>query len=94
MNVDSAIIDRIVAGVLNQLATGGESARGDVTAESQRRGGIAESVTVEANVVTAEVLLTQVNGQSRIVVSERAIVTPAAWDAAKERGIEIVRSSN
>ena len=84
MNIDSATIDRIVAGVLNQLTEGGERAQEDVTAGGAK---------LTADVVTAGVLLGAVNGQSRIVVSEKAIVTPAAWDTAKERGVEIVRSA-
>jgi hypothetical protein len=93
MNIDSSTIDRIVAGVLHQLAGGGDGAARVVTAETQSHGGRAENVSLTENVVTAEVLLAHVDGQSRIAVRDRAIVTPAAWDAAKERRIEIVRAS-
>ncbi len=93
MQIDTSIIDRIVAGVLTQLGTGGEGARGHVTAETQRRGGSAEGVAIDANVVTADVLLECMKGESRILVTERAIVTPAAWDAARERGVEIIKQS-
>lgn len=93
MNLDSSTIDRIVAGVLNQLAGGGDGAPSGVTAAAPSRGGRAESVSITENVVTAEVLLAHVAGQSRIAVRDRAIVTPAAWDTARERGIEIVRAS-
>lgn len=105
MNLDSSTIDRIVAGVLNQLGKGEEIARDVFTAESRSRGGSAESSVsreatpsatgdvIEANVVTADVLLGSMNGASQVTVGDRAIVTPAAWDAARERGVEIVRSS-
>lgn len=95
MQIDSHTIDRIVAGVLRQLGTGTgvDGASGAVTAETRRRGGHAESVAVTTNVVTADVLMGGLNGSARVVVAERAIVTPAAWDAAREHGIEIVRSS-
>lgn len=93
MNTDTATIDRIVAGVLNQLAGGGDGAPEAATAKTRNRGEGAETVTMTANVVTAEALLAHIDGRSRIVVPKRAIVTPAAWDAAKERRIEIVRAS-
>jgi hypothetical protein len=92
MNLDSTTVERIVAGVLNQLATGRVSAPVDLSAQTEKREGSAEPVKLAADVVTAEVLLKESNGHSRIIVSERAVVTPAAWDAAKERGVEIVRS--
>jgi hypothetical protein len=96
MNSDSATIDRIVAGVLNQLAGSEDGAPNDpaaVIAAVPNRGGRAESVSITDNVVTAQVLLAHVNGEARIAVRDRAVVTPAAWDAARERGIEIVRAS-
>ena len=37
-------------------------------------------------------MLDALSGASRIAVAERAIVTPAAWDVARERGVKIVRS--
>lgn len=96
MNIDSSTIERIVAGVLKQLAGGGESApRGPAagTAEVPRRRGRAENVSITENVVTAQVLLAHANKDARIAVRDRAIITPAAWDAARERGVEIVRAS-
>lgn len=105
MSIDTSTIDRIVAGVLTQLAAHGEDARGGRTTEEQRHRGIANIVvspeatpTVEADatsitarVITADVLLESLSGQTQITVSQKAIVTPAAWDVARERGLEIVR---
>ena len=93
MNLDSSTIDRIVAGVLTQLGAGADDARGELTTETQRHGGSAECVVIDAGVVTAQVLLQASKSASQVTVSDRAIVTPAAWDAAKEQGIEIIRSS-
>jgi hypothetical protein len=96
MNLDSSTIDRIVAGVLHQLAGSGNGApmrQVGETAETPSRGGRAESVSITENVVTAEVLLAHVKADARIAVRDRAIITPAAWDAARERGVEIVRAS-
>lgn len=93
MNIDSTTIDRIVAGVLHQLAGGGDDAPSGITAETRSGGGRAEKVSITENVVTAEVLLAHANGDARVAVRDKAIVTPAAWDAARERGVEIVRVS-
>ncbi len=101
MNTDTHTIDRIVAGVLNQLSADGNGVRGDVTTEgdvSREATPIAterESTVINEHVITADVLLDALNdGASRIVVAERAIVTPAAGDVARERGVEIVRSGD
>ncbi|MCA9073609.1 MAG: hypothetical protein KDA93_01150 [Planctomycetaceae bacterium] len=105
MNLDSSTIDRIVAGVLNQLGAVDNGSREDFNAESRSRGGrVEDSVSREAtpsaggtviaaNVVTADVLFAEMKGQQFIVVKDRAIVTPAALDAARERGVVIVRSN-
>jgi hypothetical protein len=114
MPIDSRTIDRIVAGVLQQLSTNGNGAAVGVAAETRRRGGHteeslsreatpgaggarhtvrADQTVLRANVVTADVLLSAVTGGSRIVVSDQAIITPAAWDAAREHAIEIARQS-
>ncbi|MEZ6148000.1 MAG: hypothetical protein R3B91_21730 [Planctomycetaceae bacterium] len=86
MNLDSSTIDRIVAGVLTQLGAGVDDARGELTTKTQRHGGSAEWVVIDAGVVTAQVLLQASKSASQVTVSDRAIVTPAAWDAAKSRG--------
>jgi hypothetical protein len=93
MNIDSSTIDRIVTGVLNQLAGGADGAASGVTAEAPSRRGRAEKVTITESVVTAQVLLAHVDSDGRIAIPDRAIVTPAAWDAARERGVEIVRTA-
>jgi hypothetical protein len=108
MPLDPQTIDRIVAGVLQQISTNRNGPPVGGAAETPRRGGdVEQSFSREAspsatgagqavltsNVVTAEMLIAAQTGGSRIVVSERAIVTPAAWDAAREHGIEIARQS-
>ena len=92
MNLDSTTVDRIVAGVLNQLAGVGDatavaSRRDDVVADGNGDSGAVLGV----DVVTADVLVGALDGDMRVIVDETAIVTPAAWDAARERGVEVLR---
>ena len=101
MNSDTAIIDRIVAGVLTQLAADGRG----VTTETRRQGedvgnDLAPSgarghrTFISANVVTAEIVNESISNGNPLVVGDRAIVTPAAWDIAREKGIEITRADS
>ncbi len=101
MNIDTPTIDRIVAGVLNQLSADRNGARGDVATAGNVSREASPSATetgsffIDATVVTADVFLDALNnGASHVVVAERAIVTPAAQDAARERGVRIVRSGD
>lgn len=106
MTVESPLIDRIVAGVLQQLAADADVAPGNAAAEppqTERRSdpsisppvprstGEGSVSSISATLVTADVLAAALNGSTRVVVPARAIVTPAAWDAARERRVEIVR---
>lgn len=109
MNIDPQTIDRIVAGVLNQLSAGGDGAPVGFTTETRRHGGRAAQevsrealpsvnesggTTIDADVVTADVLLEHLGSGSTIVVPQRAIVTPAAWDVARAHDIEILRNGD
>ncbi len=90
------LIDRIVNGVLKQLA--GETAA-PMIAESQSTAhskvvtsaAPATQLVVAGKVITAEVLADCVAGQPIVVVSAKAIVTPAALDYLKERRLTLVR---
>lgn len=108
MNVDAQTIDRIVVGVLRQLGENGDGAPITTTPKTHSHEGDAErhvsrealpSATrshvrsIRANVITANVLIEALNGETQIIVPARAIITPAASDAAKERGIQIIRQS-
>lgn len=108
MNIDAQTIDRIVAGVLKQLSAKGNGAPAVLATETRRQGDGAEHsisreaapsgagngvVAINASVITADVLPGGVNNETRVIVPLRAIVTPAAWDAASERGLEIIRDN-
>lgn len=97
MAVDSALIDEIVRGVLTQLA-GGVSARTDAKPPAtpervgQNVGGSAgEEVRIGDRVITAELLAERLDTATHVTVAPKAIVTPAAWDLVRERGVTIQR---
>lgn len=107
LSLDSATIDRIVAGILQQISgEGGVRAERPVSSgvksgtrneePSSNKSGASspEESDVEVNekVVTA-LTLDAITRGSRVVVGTKAIVTPAAWDVAKERGIKIQRQA-
>ncbi len=50
--------------------------------------------SLDAAVITADILLTAATGGSTVTVTPRAIITPAAQDVARERGLEIVRQAS
>lgn len=96
MPIDTATIDRIVAGVLTQLG-GDDVARGEVTTEARRHGEssverrASSVVEIAERVVTAAVLEEIAGDAAEIVVDAKAVVTPAARDIAKSRGFTIRR---
>lgn len=83
MPVSSETIDRIVANVLSQLGA-------PVAAPLQKPVGDSQGVVVDAAVVTAELLESAPLG-AVVTVGAKAIVTPAAWDAAQQRKIQVRR---
>jgi hypothetical protein len=97
---DSTTIDRIVAGVLTQL--GGETSRAaeQGTTETRRHG---EALKVERSalrqiefterVITAALVAELPEQTGAVIVDAKAIVTPAAWDVAKLRGLHIDRKT-
>ncbi|MEZ6066789.1 MAG: hypothetical protein R3B90_14030 [Planctomycetaceae bacterium] len=101
MSLDSTTIDRIVAGVLQQLGGDVVVERGKVTRVEQpiaspkmnppAIGGAV--VTLNERVVTAEVLEAAARGATRVLVGAKTIVTPAAWDVARELGLAVQRGT-
>lgn len=92
---ESALIDRIVQGVLTQL--GGDVVRADakpqVTTTTVPPAAPTANVGVEISerIVTADVLAERVNGQKLVTVGPKALVTPAAWDLIRDRGLTLQR---
>lgn len=87
MSVDTATIDRIVANVLGQLRAPAERMP---SAESQRADRV-DAFRIADRVITADTLDEITNG-SMVSILEKAIVTPAARDVARERDIRLIRN--
>jgi hypothetical protein len=88
MSLPADAIDRIVANVLSQLGAPAIAAPA-LPAQTPRAGG---SLQIASAVVTAE-LLDDAPRQGTVQVLPKAIVTPAAWDLARERGLQIRRGA-
>jgi len=96
LSADSALIDRIVHGVLTQLAAGGALAVAKPQATIEAVAAIGAStdevrVEISERIVTADVLSERVNGSRIVVVGPKALVTPAAWDLICARGLTLSR---
>jgi hypothetical protein len=51
-------------------------------------------MNLSERVITLSQLEGQLDGVVRLHVAERAVITPAARDLLKERGVELVRGDN
>lgn len=91
MSSNSALIDQIVRDVLTQLAGGVVPMRAETSTTSAARDP-ATAVEIADRVITADLLAARLDGTTRVIVSPRAIVTPAAWDLVREQGITIQRA--
>jgi hypothetical protein len=97
---DSAVIDRIVAGVLAQLGEAGVRAVAGGTSEGVRRRDEAprvaspdlRAIELTERIVTAETLESVPADVQAVLVPPQAIVTPAARDVAALRGLRIDRA--
>ena len=96
MNVDAELIDRIVNGVMQRLASPADALRSatprkanqPVNNQSSQAPHAAE---LDAEVITAEQLELQCNGAKRITIGPRSILTPSARDYLNNRNIEWTR---
>ena len=101
---DHAKIDRIVANVLRDLGqtveveaavTSASAVSDPAKAETSPTSAEANDrvVSLDDRVITAETIESVGNGVQRVRVAGKAIVTPAARDVLKERGLALERSS-
>lgn len=93
MNVDTTTIDRIVANVLGQLGAPGIGATVPASppAKADKQHAAAKATQrISDRVITADTL-DAVPCDAAVSVPEKAIITPAARDVAKERNIHLVR---
>ena len=80
-------------GVLKQLAVT-EPVRSEAASESPTVTGTrANLVEIRERIVTADVLAARVSDGADVDVGSRSIVTPAAWDYARDHGVVIRRGA-
>jgi hypothetical protein len=88
MNNQAELIDHIVDEVLRRLGTAAETVRANGADHQTAR------TILTDRVVTADVLQEKTNGAAAIVVvGQKAVVTPSAWDLARSRNLTIQREN-
>jgi len=105
MSLSTEAIDRIVANVLNQIGTGAsvDAAQSAVKAIRNTSADVGQTTATPVNATPAAVSLpgavitaeniNRVPVHSAVIVQPRAIVTPAAWDALRDRRIHLQRGT-
>lgn len=88
----SSLIDSIVAGVLKQLGQEDAAPNGSRNAAVEKDQRTMEVVRIDAKVVTAEMLESLTEPGTALSITNKAIVTPAAWDYIREHEIEVRRN--
>jgi hypothetical protein len=84
MNLTAADIDRIVAEVMRRLRA--------MTAGSSSSVAAASELKLSERVITLGTLKGRLDGVNNVIVTDRAIITPAVKDELKQRGITWARS--
>jgi len=88
MNNQAELIDHIVDEVLRRLGTAAETVRANGADHQTAR------TILTDRVVTADVLQEKTNGAAAIVVvGQKTVVTPSAWDLARSRNLTIQREN-
>jgi hypothetical protein len=96
MSLATVDIDRIVAEVVRRLrshAAGSSTGPSSTVSASNASSSQAGELVLTDKVITLSLLKGKLTGVSKLVVGERAIVTPAVRDELKQRGIAWSRSS-
>lgn len=87
MNGQAELIDHIVNEVLRRLGPPAGTVR---TNGAEKR---PAQTVINERVVTADLLAERVNGAATVVVGQKAVVTPSAWDLARSRNLTIQREN-
>lgn len=92
--VDPQLIERIVREVVSRLKVGnaqnaqnGDSVKTENRADTEKQTG---TLTLAEKVVSMETLGGQLNNVSQLRLQPKAVLTPAARDELRDRGIEII----
>lgn len=93
MNVDAELIDRIVNGVMQRLASPADALRSATTTKDEQPVNKQSSqaplaAELDEDVITAEQLELRSGGAKRITIGPRSILTPSARDYLNNRNIE------
>lgn len=81
MNGSDAVVEQIVRRVMEQLSAGGAVTDGKESGESTE-------IVLEETVITGELLEKRLNGQGRVRIGAKSILTPSARDVLNNRKVE------
>ena len=82
-------VERIVVEVIRRLGLLGASHQTTVTERSTTT----KDLVIPGKVITLALLDRRLAGANRLVVEQRAVITPAVIDELKQRKIELVRQT-
>jgi hypothetical protein len=89
------MIEQIVGDVLKRLSAPAGGARADATFSRDPQGSVAsESLVLSERIITANLLAERVNGAAVVTVGTKSLVTPAARDFLRDRGLTLRRSES
>ena len=86
MNLTAADIDRIVAEVVRRLRAIMASSSTPVSG-SRETTSVANELSLSEKVITLQLLKGRLDGITKVIVADRAIITPAVKDELKDRKI-------
>lgn len=96
--LDSTAVDQIVANVLRQLSAVGGDLR-EARGERRETKAIADSPlsslvsTLTDRIITGDLLTEKATGATQIIIPDKAILTPTAYDFLKASKAQLIRSS-
>ena len=93
MNLTAADIDRIVAEVVRRLRAMMANSSTAVVTSSRESITVASELQLTDKVVTLQLLKGRLDGITKLIVDNRAIVTPAVKDELKDRKIAWERAT-
>ncbi len=96
MDLSEQTIQRIVADVLSRLGTGSTPARDAMPLSRDPQGSVSlrvDTVILEERIITADLLAERAGAAVAITVGPQALVTPAARDFLRDRGVELRRAA-
>lgn len=96
VSLDASTIDQIVQGVLNQISTADARCADDeiVPPSESDNGRNRDLIRITDRIVTAAAIEDLADGAGSVEVPRNAIITPAARDAIRERGLSVHTALN